>query len=205
VVTEYPLPTAGSFPIGITGGPDGAVWFTEQTGNRIGRINLPSAGSGAVILEYPLPTVNSTPSGIASGPDEALWFNQANAIGRAAACGLGLNVTFANGNLDMAFDLGLSQPGSFGTYLIQGTTLRQLWSRSIPAIDPPRAFTQSITGFPPSGSVAVFSLISTTPAGLTCYDLELVDTGSAIASPATLQEARRVIRESGIVKTLPEP
>jgi virginiamycin B lyase len=205
VITEYPLPTANSFPFGITGGPDGALWFTEQQGNRVGRINLPSGNVDAVIIEYPLTTLNSSPSGIASGPDGALWFNQATAIGRAAACGLGLNVTFTNGNLNMAFDLGTSRPGSFGTYLIEGATLQKLWSFAIPAIDPPVAFAKSITGFPASGSVAVFSLVSTTPSGLACYDLELVDTGAAIASPAMLENARRVIRDSGIVSTLPEP
>ena len=29
-VVEYPIPTAGSWPIGITAGPDGALWFTEN-------------------------------------------------------------------------------------------------------------------------------------------------------------------------------
>src|ERR1039457_940406 len=37
-VTEYPIPTAGSWPIGIVAGPDGALWFTEQLGDKIGRI-----------------------------------------------------------------------------------------------------------------------------------------------------------------------
>jgi virginiamycin B lyase len=37
-VTEFPLPTAGSAPVGITAGPDGNLWFAEQAGNRIGRI-----------------------------------------------------------------------------------------------------------------------------------------------------------------------
>jgi hypothetical protein len=147
------------------------------------------------------------PTGISSGPDGALWFGEASAIGRAPACGLGLNVTFANGNLNMAFDLGTSQPSSFGTYLIEGSTIKKLWSLAIPTVDPPHPFTHSLTGFPASGSVAVFSLISTTPTGLTCYDLQLVDTGApaAVATPAMLESARRVIRESGILNTLPEP
>jgi len=38
--TEFPIPTAGSFPFGITAGPDGALWFTENenNSNKIGRI-----------------------------------------------------------------------------------------------------------------------------------------------------------------------
>ena len=37
-VTEFPVPTAVSQPAEITVGPDGAIWFTEEGGNKIGRI-----------------------------------------------------------------------------------------------------------------------------------------------------------------------
>ena len=47
--SEFPIPTAGSFPRGIAAGPDGApqfivaapdgaMWFTEGSGDKIGRI-----------------------------------------------------------------------------------------------------------------------------------------------------------------------
>ena len=44
-ITEYPVPTAGlpglgSEPDGIAAGPDGAIWFTEAIGNKIGRISV---------------------------------------------------------------------------------------------------------------------------------------------------------------------
>jgi hypothetical protein len=35
--TEYAVPTAASNPVGIAAGPDGALWFTENNGNKIGR------------------------------------------------------------------------------------------------------------------------------------------------------------------------
>jgi virginiamycin B lyase len=35
--TEFSIPTARSNPIGITSGPDGALWFTEFFANKIGR------------------------------------------------------------------------------------------------------------------------------------------------------------------------
>jgi virginiamycin B lyase len=78
-ITEFPLPTVSSFPLGITTGPDGALWFTEQFGNKIGRIT-----TAGVITEFPLPTANSGPFGITAGPDGALWFveNTGNRIGR---------------------------------------------------------------------------------------------------------------------------
>ena len=57
----------------ITAGPDGALWFTEQSGNRIGRIT--TLGQ---ITEFTLPRVASGPIGIAPGPDGALWFTELN-------------------------------------------------------------------------------------------------------------------------------
>src|SRR5438034_7259319 len=50
-VREFTVPTAGSGPSVIVQGRDGALWFTEQLGNSIGRID--ATGS---ILEYPVPT-----------------------------------------------------------------------------------------------------------------------------------------------------
>src|SRR5205823_13908206 len=33
VLTEFPIPTAGSGPFGIASGPDGNIWFAEFGGN----------------------------------------------------------------------------------------------------------------------------------------------------------------------------
>jgi virginiamycin B lyase len=75
------LPTAATIdrPWGITAGHDGALWFTELDGNRIGRITV-----GGVIQEFPIPTPRSGPVGIVWGPDNAVWFTEAYAdqIGR---------------------------------------------------------------------------------------------------------------------------
>ena len=37
-ITEFPTPTSLSFPKFITAGPDGNLWFTEDSGNKVGRI-----------------------------------------------------------------------------------------------------------------------------------------------------------------------
>src|SRR5712691_9678229 len=37
--SEFPIPTANSSPNDITAGPDGALWFTEGTANKIGRVS----------------------------------------------------------------------------------------------------------------------------------------------------------------------
>src|SRR5438034_737511 len=81
---EFTIPTAGSYPWGITAGPDGNLWFTEYSGNNIGRITT----SGA-ITEFPLPTANSAPFGITAGPDGNLWFTEfvGNKIGRITTSG----------------------------------------------------------------------------------------------------------------------
>jgi streptogramin lyase len=82
MVTEYPLPTAGSEPFGIAAGPDGALWFTEyataaNTGNTTGGSKVGRITTAGVISEYPLANPLSTPQGIAPGPDGALWFTEA--------------------------------------------------------------------------------------------------------------------------------
>ena len=38
-IREFPIPTVGSGPFGITAGPDGNLWFTEFTGNNIGQLH----------------------------------------------------------------------------------------------------------------------------------------------------------------------
>jgi virginiamycin B lyase len=34
--SEFPTPTIDSFPLGITAGPDGNLWFAEGGANQIG-------------------------------------------------------------------------------------------------------------------------------------------------------------------------
>jgi streptogramin lyase len=70
---------SGSHPFGITAGPDGAMWFTERTGNRVVRVT--TAGE---VTPFDIPTADSGPTGIAAGPDGNLWFTEqaANRIGR---------------------------------------------------------------------------------------------------------------------------
>jgi virginiamycin B lyase len=72
-IDEFPLPSPSSGPAGITTGPDGALWFTEEapSGNRIGRIT--TTGS---ITEYPIPTTSALPAEIVTGSDGALWFTE---------------------------------------------------------------------------------------------------------------------------------
>jgi virginiamycin B lyase len=66
-------------PVGITVGPDRALWFAGYTSNEIGR--LTPTGE---LSRYPVPTAESRPYHLVTGPDGALWFTeiQGNKIGR---------------------------------------------------------------------------------------------------------------------------
>jgi hypothetical protein len=89
-ITEFPLPTPSNSPYGITAGPDGNLWFTENfLSNKIGRIS-PSG----TITEFPVPTAYGRPEGITPGPDGNLWFTEGsglpssgNKIGRISPSG----------------------------------------------------------------------------------------------------------------------
>jgi streptogramin lyase len=70
-IVEYATPTTGSQPNGITAGPDGNVWFTEYSSNKIGRVT-----PAGVVTEFTVPTTNSGPRNIASGPNGNLWFTE---------------------------------------------------------------------------------------------------------------------------------
>jgi uncharacterized protein (TIGR03437 family) len=72
-LTEYVAPTPNSGLNLITAGPDGALWFTESAGNKIGRITPNGA-----ITEFPLPKADSNPGSIVAGPDGNLWFTEHN-------------------------------------------------------------------------------------------------------------------------------
>jgi virginiamycin B lyase len=70
LLAEYPVPTARSQPWGITTGPDGALWFTEEEADQIGRITVNGS-----ITEYP--TQNCCfPTFITTGGDGRLWFTE---------------------------------------------------------------------------------------------------------------------------------
>jgi streptogramin lyase len=77
-ITELPTPTAQSGPFGITAGPDGNLWFTEQSASNLGRVDATTHA----ISEFPTFYSPSGPMGIAAGPDGNLWFTEgAGSIG----------------------------------------------------------------------------------------------------------------------------
>jgi virginiamycin B lyase len=84
-VHGLPLPNPGSGPTTVSVAPDGTLWFTEGSGNRIGRMNPDGSGYQG----YELPHANSAPRIIALGGDGNIWFSEhnGNRMGRITPAG----------------------------------------------------------------------------------------------------------------------
>ncbi|HTA39368.1 MAG TPA: hypothetical protein VK760_09840 [Candidatus Acidoferrales bacterium] len=75
VITLFSIPTANTTPEGIALGSDGNVWFTENTGNAVGRVT-----TTGVVTEFTSGlTASAHSSGIAQGPDGNMWFTEISA------------------------------------------------------------------------------------------------------------------------------
>jgi virginiamycin B lyase len=82
-IHETALP-AGSFPTGITAGPDGNLWFGDNGKKYVGR--LTPAG---VFTPFAFPVKPFEVQSIAPGPDGALWFTEGlgDKVGRITTSG----------------------------------------------------------------------------------------------------------------------
>jgi streptogramin lyase len=81
-ITEF---GGGVGPLGLAAGPDGNLWFAENSGNKIGRMTP----SGTLVEFSAGLSINAWPAGIAVGPDGNLWFTEyvQNKIGRITPTG----------------------------------------------------------------------------------------------------------------------
>ena len=79
-IKEWAVPTKGAHPHDPAVGADGALWFTEQMANKIGRLD-PKTGE---FKEYPLKVTNSGPHGLVEDSSGNIWFtaNFAGYIGK---------------------------------------------------------------------------------------------------------------------------
>ena len=79
-ITEANIATANSQPNGVVSAPDNTIWFTEEIGSNIGRVD---PATGTITNEYPTLTADAGPTGITS-LDNFVWFTEqtANRIGR---------------------------------------------------------------------------------------------------------------------------
>jgi streptogramin lyase len=98
-ITEFSIPTPSAFPAGITSGPDGNLWFTEDASSKIGRVT-----TGGVFTEFAIPSGSGGPVNIVTGPDNNLWFTEGDVgstsqIGRITPAS-GIITQFVTGNVD---------------------------------------------------------------------------------------------------------
>lgn len=105
-ITEYAIPTAGSKPLDIQHGPDGAMWFTESAVGKIGRID-----STGKITEYKVGTANDAPTTLIA-QSGAMWFTEVGSgrIGRLTPSGKVSH--FATGKGQLTGDLTNTSDGS---------------------------------------------------------------------------------------------
>ncbi len=79
-VRLFAVPTPGSRPHDPLAARDGALWYTGQLANRLGRVD-PATGA---VREYTLPRAHSGPHGLTEDRDGNVWFtgNNAGYIGK---------------------------------------------------------------------------------------------------------------------------
>ena len=94
VITEFSSGISSSAGMGgIAAGADGNLWFTEGTGNRIGRIT-----TAGVVTEFSSGISSGAyPSRITSGPDNNLWFTEQNGNRIAKMTTAGVVTEFSSG------------------------------------------------------------------------------------------------------------
>jgi virginiamycin B lyase len=123
VFTEFPvadfgdLPGQDSLPLGITLGPDGALWFTAGFYSEIGRITT------AGVFGAFGPT-DSGLNNITTGPNGALWFTEsgANKIGRLQPPTFIASATSGSAPLPVTFTAsGLALPMTYTINFGDGT------------------------------------------------------------------------------------
>src|SRR6266498_2230042 len=69
-IKEWVVPTPGSRPHDPLAAPDGAIWYTGQFANVLGRLD-PQTGQ---MTEYPLKTPHAGPHGLAADKDGNIWY-----------------------------------------------------------------------------------------------------------------------------------
>jgi virginiamycin B lyase len=98
-IDEFSIPTAASKPQCIATGPDGNLWFIENSANQIGRITPQGA-----ITEFPVPGTGATEhlslQCIAAGADGNLWFTASGpSSGRIGKISTGGAATLVSGTI----------------------------------------------------------------------------------------------------------
>lgn len=89
----FSIPTVGGFPLALTRGPDGNLWFTERVAAKVARMT-----PDGTFTEWDL-TPGAFPNRIVTGPDGAIWFTElfGGNIGRITTSGQLTEIPIAGG------------------------------------------------------------------------------------------------------------
>jgi streptogramin lyase len=112
--TSFAVPTVDAFRrfvfatsghSAITAGPDGNLWFTENSPGKVGKIT-----TAGILTEYPLASTFAAPSIITQGADGNLWFTEtaAGKIGRITPAGAIAEFTTPRGPVYNAAPFGIT-------------------------------------------------------------------------------------------------
>lgn len=126
-----PIPTPDSEPISIVQGPDGNLWFTQQSASSVARVT-----PDGVVTEFRTPTF-SFPNDITPGPDGNVWFSE-GAAGQVAFItprGTIQEIFFSNSGV-----AGGIATGSDGNIWFTDLTGNSVWRLELP--------TRNLTSFP---------------------------------------------------------
>ncbi len=139
-ITEIPIsPASGGvtiLPYRITAGPDGNLWFTENSTGGIGMVTVTANPASDPITSIPIPTTvisDPQPKGIVTGPDGSVWFADASgAVGQVTSQKGTPTITWTNpADITYGTPLSLTQldatasvPGSFQYTPSSGTVLQ---------------------------------------------------------------------------------
>jgi hypothetical protein len=121
-------------------------------------------------------------------------------IRAAIVCNLELNPTYSNGTLSLQFTVGTKQPLTWNTWLVAHTGIARLWSVALGVVNPPANVNIPLASFPALGNVGVLSTLSNSAEGVLCGGWKTAYTGGTGAS---IDDLRRRVLESGVVKALP--
>ncbi|MFN8185364.1 MAG: fibronectin type III domain-containing protein [Candidatus Nanopelagicales bacterium] len=169
---------------GITAGPDGNMWFTEASGDKVGRIT-----PAGVITEFPV-TAGADPLGITLGSDNHLWFTEASLdqIGRMSQTGVLTNEYSAGMATDDPVAIATGQDGNMWFVYLHGHKIGRItptgtineFSNGLTPLAGPRRITAGPDGsmyftesgankigrINPEGKILEFSGLTDNPAGL---------------------------------------
>ena len=102
--TMYSVPTADSWPLGITIGPDGNLWFVERSAGQVARMT-----PVGMFTEWPL-VRGAFPNRIVVGADGALWFTElrTNRLARITTAGQLTELQIAGAPADAGGPVGIT-------------------------------------------------------------------------------------------------